>query len=143
MSQPLGVGKSKAYNNLNVSTLERTGTYKIIGKVNQLATSLIIDTGSPVTLVLGDVWDQCKKELQMLEPWIEQQLVGLDGTPLAVCGSTLVNLELDWTVLKQRALIVDSLVSESILGLDFLQKNVCTIALVKGCLQLVLECPYQ
>ena len=113
MSQPLGVDKSKAYNNLNVSTLVPTGAYKIRGKVNQLATSLLIDTCSPVTLLRGDVWDQCKKESQMLEPWIEQRLVGMDGTPLAVHGSTLVNLELDGTVLKQRALIVDSLVSES------------------------------
>ena len=72
----------------------------------------------------------------MLELWIQQQLVGVDGTPLAVRGSTLVDLELDGTVLKQRALIVDSLVSESILGLDFLQENGCTIDLVKGCLQL-------
>ena len=136
VSQPLRVGKSKAYNNLNVSTLVPTGAYKIRGKVNQLATSLLIDTGSPVTLVRGDVWDQCKKESQMLEPWIEQRLVGVDGTPLAVRGSTLVDLELDGTVLKQRALIVDSLVSESILGLDFLQENGCTIDLVKGCLQL-------
>ena len=136
VSQPLRVGKSKAYNNLNVSTLVPTGAYKIRGKVNQLATSLLIDTGSPVTLVRGDVWDQCKKESQMLEPWIEQRLVGVDGTPLAVRGSTLVDLELDGTVLKHRALIVDSLVSESILGLDFLQENGCTIDLVKGCLQL-------
>ena len=136
MSQPLRVGKSKAYNNLNVSTLVPTGAYKIRGKVNQLATSLLIDTGSPVTLVRGDVWDQCKKESQMLEPWIEQRFVGVDGTPLAVRGSTLVDLELDGTVLKQRALIVDSLVSESILGLDFIQENGGTIDLVKGCLQL-------
>ena len=113
MSQPLGVGKSKAYNNLDVSTLVPTGAYKIRGKVNQLATSLLIDTGSPVTLLRGDVWDQCKNESQMLEPWIEQRLVGVDGTPLAVRGSTLIDLELDGTVLKQRALIVDSLVSES------------------------------
>ena len=62
--------------------------------------------------------------------------MGVDGTPLAVCGSTLVDLELDGTMLKERALIVDSLVSKSILGLDFLQENVCTIDLVKGCLQL-------
>ena len=53
--QPLGVGKSKAYNNLNVSTLVPTRAYKIRGKVKQLATSLLIDTGSLVTLVRGDV----------------------------------------------------------------------------------------
>ena len=63
--------------------------------------------------------------------------MGVDGTPLAVRGSTFVDLELDGTVLKQRALIVDSLVSESILCLDFLQENGCTIDLVMGCLQLV------
>ena len=56
-SQPLGVGKSKAYNNLNVSTLVPTGEYKIRGKVNQLATFLQIDTSSLVTLARGDVWD--------------------------------------------------------------------------------------
>ena len=70
----------------------------------------------------------------MLEPGVEQRLVGVDGTPFAVHGSTHVDLELDGTVLKQRALIVDSLVSESILGLDFLQEN--GIDLVKRCLQL-------
>ena len=72
----------------------------------------------------------------MLEPWIKQRLVGVDGTPLALRGSTLVDLELDGTVLKQRALIVDSLVSESIFGLDFLQEKGCTTKLEKGCLQL-------
>ena len=68
VSQPLRVGKSKAYNNLNVSTSVPTGAYKIRGKVNQLATSLLIDTGSSVTLERSDVWDQCKKESQMLDP---------------------------------------------------------------------------
>ena len=95
---------------------------------------MLIDTGSPVTLLRGDVWDKCNKKHQELELWMGQQLVGVNGTPLAIRGFAVVEILLSQVTFKHQMLIVDSLVSESILGLDFLQKNRCTIDLVQGLL---------
>ena len=49
--------------------------------------------------------------------------MGVNGTPLAIRVFAVVEVMLSQVTFKHQMLVIESLVSESILGMDFLQKN--------------------
>ena len=67
-----------------------------------------------------------------MEQWTGSKLVGVDGTPLRVAGYGKVTISLAYITLTHPVLVVDSLLSEGILGLDFLQHHNCSVDLAKG-----------
>ena len=60
---------------------------------------------------------------QELFEWTGPSLVGVDGTPLEVCGQTKISLTLMKRCFQVEVLIVDSLTTEAILGVNFLEQN--------------------
>ena len=99
------------------------------GTINGIKTSFLIDTGAGVSLLQEDHWKRANLKEARLEHWSEQQLVGVDGTPLHVLGSAHVNILLSGRPFCQKMIIVRSLTTEAILGLDFLQMNQAIIDL--------------
>ena len=83
------------------------------------------------------MWDKIKSdETLVLKPWEGQQFVGVSGSPLAIRGCSHVKLRLaQQESFQHQVLAVDSLVSEGILGLDFLQEHNCTIDLSRQILE--------
>ena len=69
-----------------------------------------------------------------LEPWTGLPLRGVEGTPLNVYGCCSVVLDLSGEKFQWPMLVVDSLTTEGILGLDFLEANACTINTATRCL---------
>ena len=67
----------------------------------------------------------------MLEPWIGQRLVGVEGTPLQVCGTAQVELKLGEETFQSRVVVVDGLTADVILGLDFQEAHSCTVDIGK------------
>ena len=55
------------------------------------------------------------------------KLVGVQGSPLSVCGIAKVNIDLAGENFEAQVVIVDSLTNEAILGKDFLKANQCII----------------
>ena len=108
------------------------GGYRVRGKINGAMTSLLVDTGAAVTLLRKDAWDrvvQATKDPPVLSPCYSLDLVGADGSPPRTYGSASVNLELNGNSLPADVVVVDSLTSEGILGLDVLTKRKATIDL--------------
>jgi len=64
-----------------------------------------------------------------LTPWNELSLVGAEGTMLTVYGSAVVQWEVDGKIFVQAVLAVDPLMTEAILGLNFLSS--CSVDLVR------------
>ena len=104
----------------------------IQAKINGKSIQLLLDTGSAVTLLRFDAWTQCKSHTDKLEQWTGSKLVGVNGTPLQVAGYGKVTVSLTYITLTHPVLVVDSLLSEGILGLDFLQHHNCSVDLAKG-----------
>ena len=100
--------------------------------INGKPVQLLLDTGSVVTLLGLDTWTRCKSDSDKLEQWSGPKLVGVDGSPLQVAGHTRIKITLAHVTLTHPVLVVDSLLSEGILGLDFLQDNECSVNLAKG-----------
>lgn len=108
-----------------VSTTLTTGTYgdevMVRGKVDNCATTMLVDSGSQITIVRKDVlpgW------LRKIEPTTIQP-AAVNGTPLTFLGRTLVDLAVMDVSLGSTWVYVispDHMTNEMILGTDVLEK---------------------
>ena len=92
---------------------------------NKVTATFWLDTGSALTILQKDVWDQCKHPNDSLTIWNELSLVGAEGTMLTVA---LIQWEADGKVFVQTVIVVDPLTTHAILSLNFLRG--CSIDLV-------------
>ena len=100
----------------------------MLGEVGGEPISFLLDTGAAVTLIGEDVWRRVNaKQPTKLQPWSEQKLVGVDGSPLEVHGQVHVTVVAQGNTFETQALVVSPLTTEGILGLDFLKKHQATI----------------
>ena len=76
--------------------------YKASRFVNNQPTQFVLDTGAAVTLLQRGIWEQMKLNKATLEPWNGQRLVGVEGTPLQVCGTVQVELRVGEETFKTR-----------------------------------------
>ena len=109
---------------LTISLVTPTGGFQVEGLVNGSAIPFLVDTGAAVTLMRKDAWDRVntRKQETNLEPWAEQQLVSVDGTPLQVYGQATVDLAINGKVYQAGVVVVSPLTTEAILGLDFMRQ---------------------
>ena len=59
------------------------------------------------------------------------RLVGVDGIPISVRGSTLIQFLIGGMEFEHEFIIADHITAEAILGLDFLESNKCVLDLSK------------
>ena len=101
-----------------------TPAYRVNGFVNKIPATLLLDTGAAVTLLQGAVWQRIRTELK---PWSGTKLIGPDGTAIAVQGTTTVTIIVGEGSFMADVVVVDGLIAEVLLGLDFLERHNCTI----------------
>ena len=116
---------------IQVSPITSTSTYKITATIHNLPVSFNLDTGSDVTLIRRDIWEVVQPSDCQLIPWTGPRLVGVEGTPLHVHGYTNISIKLEKDTFHMRITIVDSLTTEAIMGMDFLEESDCTIDIAK------------
>ena len=104
-------------------------------QINGITLLLLIDTGSAITLIGGDLWRKCKHDHEEPELWIKK-LVSVDGSHIKVLGSCDMRILSDQTFVHI-VLVVEHLTSEGILGVNFLQKNKCVVNLGKNILRIL------
>ena len=113
-------------------TINNVSNYSVTVDVGGDQVPFLIDTGAAVSLIRGDVWDRIKPcNAPKVEP-ANTRLVGVDGAPLQVRGSVMVQLVVAGQPFEQKVIIADSLTSQGILGLDFLEANQCVLNLAQG-----------
>eukprot|EP00731_Ephydatia_muelleri_P038438 Em0760g4a len=96
----------------------------------------MIDTGATVSLFKRTVWCQLEGEHGCsLSPWDGHKLVGVEGSPVSVCGVTTLHLDIAGTTFVSDFVVVDALGVDCIIGLDFLRKFEGVIDLPKNILQ--------
>ena len=99
--------------------------------MNNVPVSFLIDTGAGVSLLQGNVWDKIRSKDQKLMTVTLQRLVGVDGIPIRIRGSTLIQFSIGSMEFKHEFVIADHITAEAILGLDFLEANKCVLDLSK------------
>ena len=118
-------GSSKARNVTSISPLSPTDSYRLQVVLGGIKISLLLDTGAAVTLIRKDTWDQITSRSH--SPPLLMPCPALDGSPLETHGKASLLLELEGNSLPIDVIVVNSLTSEGILGLDFLKKQRASI----------------
>ena len=79
------------------------------------------------TVLSKAMWDHAKEQGAQLHGITDQRLVGVQGTPLHLHGSTHIQLELPPGTLQVNVIVTETLMADVSLGRDFLQSHRCTI----------------
>ena len=78
-----------------------------------------------VSLLHKNIWIQLEKggSQRILQKWAGPKLTGVSGDTLSVRSCARVSLHLDWKRFDVTFVVVDGILVDAILGLDFLEAN--------------------
>ena len=108
---------------LTISPVTCTDGYRVKGSIYGVPVSFLLDTGAVVTLLREDKWKEISAGGERrLRPWSTQRLVGVDGSPLDIRGCAAVDFVVADESFTVEVVVIGSLTSEAILGLDFLRE---------------------
>ena len=100
------------------------GGYRVKGKVNGVTVNFLVDSGAAITLMRSDVWQSINNNHpQKLSAHNTAGLVGVEGSSLTIHGCTTVNLQLGNREIETDVMVASPLITDAILGVDFLQKH--------------------
>ena len=83
-----------------------------------------VDTGSRLTVMSDKLESVCDGDLETTD----QKLVGVQGTPLSVCGTTRISLDIEEHTYHADVVVTDVMTADIIIGRDFLRKHECSVA---------------
>ena len=108
----------------------------VSASVMETQQKFMVDTGAAVSLLSSKVWSALGGEKMLqLSPWGGKQIVGVVGSPLTVLGVCTLDLRFTDLVIQADFVVVDCLAVESIIGLDFLERQGCVVDLPNKLLQ--------
>ena len=110
-------------------SINNVSSYLLPCCMNNVPVSFLVDTGAGVSLLQGAVWDRIKPQNHNLKTVTVHRLVGVDGVPISIRGSTVVQFSVYGIKFQHEFVIADQITSEAILGLDFLEPNKCVLDL--------------
>ena len=102
-------------------------TALICGKIQNRPVMLLLDTGSPTSMLNNTIWEEIKQADDVVQPWNGNVLIGVGGQHLEIQGTTQA-VQIDDHFFPIMILIVRDLSTEAIIGLDFLEANQCILA---------------
>ena len=97
------------------------------GRVNGVSASILVDTGAVTTVLSKAMWDHAKEPGAQLQSITDWRLVGVQGAPLRLHGSTYVQLELPPEAFQINVIVAETPTADVILGRDFLRSHRCII----------------
>ena len=101
---------------LYISSTSLQQSIFVNGGVQKRSVSLLIDTGSAVTIVHKRVWCPRQQNLQK----VNRPVIAANGEPLSILGQAEVCLEIAGREFLHQVLIAGDITQECILGADFL-----------------------
>ena len=108
----------------------------VSASVMETKQEFMVDTGAAVSFMSCKIWSALGGEkLLQLSPWGGKQFVGVVGSPLMVLGVCTLDLRFTDLVIQADLVVIDCLAVESIIGLDFLERQGCVVDLPNKLLQ--------
>ena len=125
-----GEGEQKAHiSQTNIPTfyVDTESDYIVEGRVNGYPVNILIDTDAAASIVSSHVWEKIRSPGAELRTATGKNLVGVQGTPLQLNGTTRINIELCSKKFSSDIIMADSLTADIILARHFMKVNKCTI----------------
>ena len=99
------------------------------GQVEGRRTRLLVDTGSAVTILREDVWQEAVSGLQRRLETATQPVVAANGEELQLVGQSPVSLQVGGLRVSHTVLVARGVTQECLLGADFLSRHGCVVDL--------------
>ena len=131
--------KATVTNHVTFSSITGSSTYRVRGTVNDCPVTFIVDTGAAFTLLRADSWRKINSTGVPLDSWNGPKLVSVNGTSLCVLGQKTLSLRIGEKIFDTRMIITDSMTTDSILGMDFLESHSCLVDLGSKTLHFPLD----
>ena len=110
-------GEQKAHvsqTNIPTFSVDTESDYALEGRVNGYSVNILNDTGAVATT--SDVWEKIRSPGAELINASGKKLVGVQGTPLQLNGTTHIDVELCSEMFSSDVIVADSLATYIILG---------------------------
>ena len=92
----------------------------MLGAVNDVKTTMLVDTGSAVTILHKDLWEQCSASMSGKLKAVSAPVTVANGQPLHILGLGTVQIRIADVEFVHQALIADDVSQSCLLGADFL-----------------------
>ena len=99
------------------------------GRVEDRRTRLLVDTGSAVTILREDVWQEAVSGRQRRLDATTQPVVAANGERLQLLGQCPVSLQVGGLHVSHTVLVARGVTQECLLGADFLSRHGCVVDL--------------
>ena len=102
------------------------------GTIASTTIKFLVDTGAAVSLLSSKIWREIENTRVpiVMQPWLGEKLVGVNGTPLSVRGCIHAPLCIGGTQFNGSFVIASDLWVEAIVGLDLGHISVLLTALI-------------
>ena len=118
-----------------ISSAAAQGAVYVSGRVNGVKASVLVDTGSAVTIIHHKLWENGRKGASAhLRPSSEPVVVA-NGEPLKILGVAVVVIRVAETDFTHEVLVTDQVLQDCLLGADFLIANSFVIDFKAGVLR--------
>ena len=120
-------GKLKSVTFVGGTSIDTRSAPCIRGLIEHCSVSMLVDTGSAVTIIRADIWEKVSKcTVSTLAP-TTQAVVAANGKGLQLDGQVVLNIHVGGLHVDQLFLVARDLTQECLLGADFLCANGCAI----------------
>ena len=106
-------------------------TLTIQGHIEGFGVSMLVDTGSSVTLIHKAVWNKVKIKVKSSLSPCTVPVMAVNGEELKVAGEIDLHLQIGTHQGKHKVLVVEQMLQQCLLGTDYLEKQKCLIDLGK------------
>ena len=139
ISEPNSQNKEDPQDAIPAVSHSVTTDYHLQGTIEGVPARFLVDTGATTSILNKNIWDRLNQQnsIRSLMAATDKKLVGVEGSPLKVLGMGIFNVVFEQQQFNVNFLVADSLttearvyyvlLTEAILGRDFLRDNHCVI----------------
>ncbi|KAL5503656.1 hypothetical protein EMCRGX_G010639 [Ephydatia muelleri] len=120
-------GKFKSVTFVGGTRIDTRSAPGIRGLIEHCSVSMLVDTGSAVTIIRADIWEKVSKCTVSTLARTTQAVVAANGKGLQLDGQVVLNIHVGGLHVDQLFLVARDLTQECLLGADFLCANGCAI----------------
>ena len=131
--QPFKLARQEELNQTSLATPEVHSNNKpsplyLEGEIDGMKTSFLLDTGSNLSIIGKDTWEQLLKHSKnvRLEKTLKRAYAA-NNQPLAILGAAELSVKVENLTISHKFIITQELMGQCILGMDYLQKQATCI----------------
>ena len=106
-----------------IFTVTPVTVFQVQGMINSKPVLFMVDTGAAVSLISLNCWHEIGESENELDKHRNPMLMGVDGSTLQMAETIKLQVHLEGRVFVMSVVVIESLQTAAIMGMDFLEIN--------------------